>query len=76
MKDTTIRLRPERQETPGFAELTGAYWLDTPIYAELASEWQECGRSLPRPQSPHAAARPDVTEHPADDGAPRPGSAG
>ncbi|MEU6339568.1 hypothetical protein ABZ883_01250 [Streptomyces sp. NPDC046977] len=31
-----------------YAELTGAYWLDPPIYSELVADWRGAGRTVPR----------------------------
>lgn len=41
-----------------FAELTGAYWMDPPIYTELLADWRARGRAVPGPPArgdvPHA----------------------
>lgn len=36
---------PEHHRT--FAELTGAYWMDPPIYTELLADWRARGRAVP-----------------------------
>ncbi|MDX6313264.1 MAG: hypothetical protein QOF84_5305 [Streptomyces sp.] len=30
-----------------FAELTGAYWMDPPIYSGLVADWRAYGRAVP-----------------------------
>lgn len=32
-----------------FAELTGAYWMDPPIYTALLADWRARGRTVPGP---------------------------
>lgn len=78
MKDTTtIRLRPDRQaprppSQEQLPEAAGTHAAETPIYAELATEWLGRGRTLPAlsaqapEESPPTVSSEEERQQPAD----------